>query len=225
MNPFLKLGILIAISLVAFKIAGFWPGIVCLAIVLYRALKILGITRSPSIFKGSFIEGVSFTKDYIGPYSESHKAFEEAQSLIKNFKLESYQVIGIYYDKPGSVDENKMRSSIGIYRSNRGLFAEKISDELERYCNEKGYNYNVLPNCTSLFSSWEFSTIFTLMIGIKKFYALLDKSLKDAVFRRNYRVKEEEIKVTIELYANDHTLQFYVPILNVSKFLIFKKDK
>lgn len=224
MNAYAKLGILLLVSLAAFKIAGFWPGIVCLCISVYKTLNIFGIIRNPSLFKGSFVEGVAFTKDYIGSYSTNQKAFEECNKIIKDFNLKDFHVIAIYYDKPGSVEENKMRSSIGIYKQNRG-FPDKLSDEVERYMKENGYNYNELPSCSSLYSSWEFVNMFSLLIGIKKFYTLLENQLKNKDFKRNFRVKEEEIKVNIELYISDHNVNFYVPLLNASKFLIFKKDK
>lgn len=224
MNTYLKLLILLGINALAFKIAGFWPGIICLAIVIYKVLSMFGITRNPSLFRGSFVEGITFTKDYFGPYSQNYKAFQDALTLIRNYQLKDFFVIAIYYDKPGSVEESKMRSSIGIYKKNKG-FPDKVSDELERYCAENGYNYNELPSCTSLYSSWDYSNMFTMMLGIKKFYSLLEKKLKDTAFKKSFRIKEEEIKVTIELYDSDTSMSFYVPLLNASKFLVFKKDK
>lgn len=225
MNGLVKIAILIALNIGAFFIAGKIAGLICTAIVLYKILNILGFTRSPSLFKGGINEGVVYTKDYIGPYSKVFgPACKECLGLIKDLKLKDYVVIGIYYDRPGTVEESKMRSSIGIYKKNVG-FPEKLPDATERILIDKGYNYNEFNSTNSLYSSWEYSNLMTLMMGIKKFYTLLDNKLKDAVFKRQYRVKEEEIKVCIEIYETDSKVVFYVPLIGASKFLFFKKDK
>ena len=67
------------------------------------------------MFLGYFDEGITFTKDYYGSYSTHHEAFCEASKLIQNYNLQNYIAIALYYDSPGSVEEDKLRSSIGIY--------------------------------------------------------------------------------------------------------------
>ena len=64
-----------------------------------------------------------------------------------------------------------------------------------------------------------------MIIGYIKFYKLLNNKLKDDFFKKQFRVNEKKIKVTIEVYEfHNNNMSFYVP-LNGESFMIFKKDK
>ena len=152
MNAYLKVLILIAIEILLFMKVGFWFGMIGLPIIIYKILNIFGITRRLTIFRGPFFKGTVFIKDYQGPFSKSKEAFQEASNLIRTFKLKDYILIGIYYDKPGDVEESKLRYSIGIYRKN----LDKPTDELESYCKSKGFYFAELPDTTSLYTTWEY---------------------------------------------------------------------
>lgn len=223
MNPFVLIGGALLIDIIIFKILGFWLGMIGLVSVVYLVLKELGIIRSIIPSKCSFIEGVAFTKDYVGPYNENQKAFQDALDITKKFNLTNFSIIALYYDSPEKTEKNKLRASIGIYRSYY-VSKEKVPDELERYCIENGYNKSILPNSMSLYSDWKFSNVFAMMQGIKKFYGMIGPNLKDPTFQRQFRFKEADIKVSIEVYEKDK-ICFYMPYMSVDKFLVFKKDK
>lgn len=227
MNEYFKLGILLLINLIMFKIGGLFGGLIGLAIVVIKTLNLFGLTRGISFGRGSIQEGIAYTKDYIGPYTANEKAFEDAMNLIETFKLEGFGLFAIYFDKPGEVEESKMRASIGIYKINRG-FPDKMSDEFERFISNNGYNYNELPLTTALSSEWKYFNRFTMMQGIKKYYEKLAYNLKDNGFLNTFRLKgkEKDLKVVIEYYdISKKVINFYVPFVNTSKFLVFKKDK
>ena len=231
MNPLIKIAILLLVDILIFRYIGVTFGVIGLLIISYRVLKLFGFFRNPSFFKGSFCEGIAFLKDYQGPYFKNRKAFEDALNLIKTFKLnepkdgkEKYVVIGIYYDKPGEVEESKLRYSVGIYQKNKG-FPEKPPRELETFCNSNDYYYAELPNASSLYSSWEYSNVFAMITGITKFNSGLKKNLNNPDFKRTYRIKDSDCKIIVELYETDSTIAFYAPLLNVDKFKLYKKDK
>ena len=200
--------------------------------ILVYALYILGFLRSPTIFRGSFVEGIVFLKDYQGSYNKNMAAFEEAAKIIKTFKLDQeekgkqkFGLIGIYYDRPGEVEESKLRCSIGIYQRNIG-FPEKPSRELESYCNENNYYYAELPSASSIYGEWKYPTFFTLTLGIKKFFSKLKKSINDASFLKSYRLNSNmKFDIIIEVYESDSKVSFYVPYFNVDKFRLYKSDK
>jgi hypothetical protein len=221
MSPFIKLLIFLCIDIYIFLHFGKLFGFVGLGIIIYRALNILGILRSPQIFRGAFNEGVAYLKDYQGSF-HNPEAYKEALYLIKTYKLKDFVVIGIFYDKPGEVPENKLRSSIGIYKKNVG-FADPVPKEFESYCQTNNYYYSEFPNTTCLYSSWEYSNFFTMMLGITKFYSIMKKNLEDAVFRKMYKIKENP-KVTIELYTSESKMEFHIPIVNEDKFFVYKKE-
>lgn len=225
MNPYIKLSLLVVVNLLCFKIAGLWFGLIATCIVVYKILSMLGILRNVSFYRGPFYEGVIFTKDYLGPYSQHEEAFKDAFKLIELYKLQDFVPIALFFDSHDKVEENKLRCSIGIYKKNVG-FADKLPDEFERYCENNGYNKAELPNATSIYTSWEFFNIYSLKMGIKKFNQLLKKSLNDANFKRTFNFNESKLKATVELYNKDfNNVEFFVPILNGDKFLVFKKDK
>ena len=231
MSVLLTLSICLAADFILFHFLGTIVGIIGLTLTIIYALNVFGFLRSPSMFRGSFVEGTAFLKDYQGSYSNNRAAFEEAEKIIKTFKLNEekdkykYGLIGIFYDRPGEVEESKLRCSIGIYKRNQG-FPEKPPRELESYCTENNYYYAELPTATSLYGEWKYPTFFTLTMGIKKFYAKLKESIKDTSFLRNYRLNSNmKFDIIIQLYESDSKVSFYVPYFNVDKFRLFKGDK
>ena len=216
-------GLYLIINLLAFKLGGFWLGLIALCIVIYKLLDMFGIIRNIIIYKGSFGDGIVFTKDYYGSYNNLQQAFNEAKKLISTYQLKDFLIIGIYYDKADSPDQNKLRSSIGIYKPNRG-FPDKVPEEFERYCQNNEYNKNELPNTSSLYASWDYFNTFTLITGIKKFKSTLYSKIKDPSFKRLFKVDESKVKIIVEVYK-EKEVNFYVPLLNVDKFMLFQKDK
>ena len=217
--------ILIGIDIFIFKYIGFYPGIIFLVVISYIFLKKLGFLRKPGIFRGNFPEGVVFLKDYQGPFYKANTAFKEASNLIKTFQLKDYAIIAFYYDRPGEVEESKLRYSVGIYKKNKG-FPDKPSGDLENHCKTNNYYYAELPNSSSLYSFWEYSNAFTLMLGIKKFYTILNNSLNDNDFRRTFKIQDKnfKIKVGVEVYESGSKMEFFIPLMNTEKFLLYKKD-
>ena len=221
MNPFIRLVLLLAVDIYIFMNFGKLYGFLGLGVIIFRFLHIFGFTRSPQIYRGAFSEGVAYLKDYQGSY-KNPEAYKEAAYLINTYKLKGFLVIGIFYDRPGEVPEEKLRSSIGIYRRNQG-FPDPVPKEFESYCQTNNYYSVDLPMNSCIYSTWEFSNSFTLVMGIMKFYALMKKNLEDAMFRKMYKIKENP-KVCIELYESESKLEFYIPIANEDKFLVYKKD-
>ena len=221
MNPFIRLVLLLAVDIYIFMNFGKLYGFLGLGVIIFRFLHIFGFTRSPQIYRGAFSEGVAYLKDYQGSY-KNPEAYKEAAYLINTYKLKGFLVIGIFYDKPGEVPEEKLRSSIGIYRRNQG-FPDPVPKEFESYCQTNNYYSADLPMNSCIYSTWEFSNSFTMVMGIMKFYALMKKNLEDAMFRKMYKIKENP-KVCIELYESESKLEFYIPIANEDKFLVYKKE-
>ena len=221
MNFLLKVIILISIDVLLFYKFGFLAGIIGLPIIIWRILLIFGITKKITFFKGPFIKGTVFLKDYQGSYYKSKPAFEEANNIIKSFNLQNYSIIGVYYDKPGETDESKLRYSIGIYKKN----LDKPDSSLESYCNSKDYYYAELPDSNCLYSSWDYSNLFAMMLGISKFNFGLKQKLKDADFKKTFRIKDTDCKIIVELYDNNSSIKFFAPLTNVEQFQLYKKDK
>ena len=218
----LKYAILLVVDLVIFKYIGFIPGLIGLAIIAYRVSDAIGFTRSIKFYRGAFVEGTVYTKDYTGSYKNIGSKFEEVQKILERFKLEkAYSLISIYYDCPGKSDvpEDKHRACIGIYKKKTSDFIHS-NEEFEKYVLENGYKKNTIPSSSSLFSDWYFVNSFSLMYGIKKFYNELGTSFTDPQFKKDYKLKGDNIKVSVELYETKDTVKFYIPTVNEEKFMI-----
>ena len=222
MNPFLKFFILICIDIYIFTKFGKIYGFLGLGIILYRFLDMLGIIRSPKIFRGAFPEGIVYLKDYQGKPYNSPEALKEAADLIKNYKLNNYLIIVIFYDRPGEIPFEKQRCSVGIYKKNTG-FPDPVPKEFENYCKANNYYSVELPNTTCIFSRWDFTNGFAMITGYVKFRKIINDSLKDAVFRKMYRVNESS-SIVVELFASESRLEFYIPTVNEDKFLVYRKE-
>ena len=221
MNPFLKLIIFIAIDIYIFKSFGKIYGFLGLGIIIYRFLNTIGFLRSPKIYRGAFNEGVVYLKDYLGNYYNP-EAFKEVLNLIKTYDLKDFSVIGIYYDRPNKFSDAQYRSSIGIYRKNSG-FPEPVPKEFEDYCKANNYYSAEFPTTSSVYSSWEYSNYFTMLIGIRKFYSIINKGMEDASFRKMYRITEKS-KISIELYSTESKVEFFIPTVDEEKFNVYKKE-
>lgn len=225
MNGYIRIALLFIINFICFKLVGFWFGIISSFIVIYRILTLIGITRTPIIYRGFFIDGISYTKDYLGPYSKHQEAFMEAGKLIETYKLKNFVVIALYYDSPSTIEESKLRSSIGIYKKNIAK-SEEIPEDFEKYCEQNGYNKNELPRADAIYSNWDYFNFISMMIGIQKFYKLINNKLKDEYFKKQYKVDEKKLKAFIEVYeCHNNSMSFYVPITKGDNFMVFKKDK
>jgi hypothetical protein len=221
MNPYLKLIIFIAIDIYIFKNFGKIFGFLGLGIIIYRLLNFIGLLRSPKIYRGAFNEGVVYLKDYLGKYYNP-EAFKEALDLIKTYDLKNFIVIGIYYDRPDNSPDSQYRSSIGIYCKNSG-FPDKMPEEFENFCKENNYYSVEFPTTSSVYSSWEYSNYFTMMMGILKFYSIIKKGLEDASFRKMYRISEKS-KISIELYSTESKMEFFIPTVDEDKFNVYRKE-
>ena len=221
MNLFLKYIFFIAIDIYIFRNFGKLFGFLGLGIIIYRLLSVLGFLRSPKIYRGSFNEGVAYLKDYKGKYFNPN-AFKEALDLIRKYNLEGFVLIGIYYDRPGNIPETEYKSSIGIYRRNVG-FPDPVPKEFEDFCEKNNYYFAELPSTSSVYSEWEYSNHFIMMMGILKFYKNIKLGLEDASFRKMYKISEKS-NICVELYVNETKIEFYIPYVNEDKFMLYRKE-
>ena len=226
MNPQLRIILLLIINICCFYFGGFRAGIISLFIVIYRLLSIFGITTTPQIFQNHFSSGICYVKNYTGSYSSHVDAFINVDKIIKEKNLNDFSIIGLYYDNPETVKEDKLRCSIGLYIKNEGGCS--LSPEDEKFLINDGFKKHELVDSKSLYICWNYINVFSMMIGIRKCYALMRKKMKSKHFMESFQIKEEQIKVSIEIYDNfygNKNIHFYVPFENGDKFLIYQNDK
>jgi len=227
---FLKYLLFFVIDFCIFCKFGMNLGIIGLAIIIFRILRDVGYLRNVTFAKGSIFEGIAFLKDYKCSFAYLEHAFKDASNMIDRFNLKEknkeFYVIAIYYDIL-TTKEDEMKCSIGIYQKNIG-FEEKQKEELEQYCRENGYNKFELPTQSSLYSSWEISTIFnkiSMFLGIRTFFASFKANIKNADFIKSYKLKEEKCNTVIQIIEHNKNITFSVPKIDETKFHFYAKDK
>ena len=224
MNFYIRLIILCAITLFLGHNMGIKGFLIGIGITIYKVLNSIGLIRSVNISKLSFTGGLIYYKEYTGSYKKIGQNFSELSNIIKKFKLSDYYIIGIYYDKPNETKEENQKAVYGIYKKvNVKNF--KPNEDLEKYMTEEKFNKAELSNTNSLYTSWEYINTFSMILGISKFYQTLDKSLKDKQFTKQYRIKEDQIKLCIELYDSENSMSFFIPLINHEQFMLHKDLK
>lgn len=227
MHPLITIFIFILLDMILFKFTGFWGGLLILEIIIYKLFKVFGLYHKQNFLRGSFLGGVSYTKNYIGidHNDKNQLAFIEAENIIKNFNSKDFCLIVLYYDIPFNCDEKKLHYSVGVFKKNTGNLENEKSKEIENYCVKNGYDKKELPSVISLYSNWEYCDNYTMKLGIKKHYNTLQKNLNDENFKKAFNIKNNtDIKVFIELYKPDTYINFHVPLEYTEKFLMFKRE-
>jgi len=227
MNFYIRLIVLLVITIFLGYNMGLTGFLLGIGITIYKVLNSIGLIRSINISKLSFTGGLIYYKEYTGSYKKIGQNFEELNKIIKKFKLSDYYIIGIYYEKPNESNENNQKAVYGIYKK-INIKNFKPNEDLEKFLTEEKFIKAKLLNTNSLYASWEYINMFSMLLGISKFYKTLDESLKDKDFKRQYRIKEDQFKLSIELYDSENSISFFIPLINHEQFMLhkdLKKDK
>ncbi len=136
-----------------------------------------------------------------GPYKGVKKVADRIyRSLLKDEKIETIRGFGIYYDKPGEVEESKLRSIAGC------LIEEKDLGRVPEL--EKKYHVGELPAETYLFVEFPYKGGMSLMLGIFKVYP----KLADYMAKKNYAPVP-----MMEIYDVPAGKIYYIAPVNVKK--------
>ncbi len=138
---------------------------------------------------------------HTGPYKNSKDVADRIyRSLLKDEKIETKRGFGIYYDKPGDVEESRLRSISGCILEEKDL---KKVPELE-----KKYRVGELPAERYLFVEFPFKGGMSIMLGIIKVYPKLAA----------YMVEKNYAPVPMmEIYDVPNSRLFYIAPVNVKK--------
>ena len=111
-------------------------------------------------------------REMIGDYSKSGDLMKAVNDeLVNDYDMIINQNIGIYYDNPDEVVENKMRSDIGciVNTDDVNKLSELSKSFLVKKCPKQEYLSVQLP----------YKGFFSIMIGIFRVYPAMDDYLDD----------------------------------------------
>lgn len=136
------------------------------------------------LFHAGFFAGVSITEKEVGPYTLVYEDFIGAykntpkvqdkiyNSLLNDYKIETYKGFGIYYDNPKEVPEEKLRSEIGC------ILEEKDSARIEEL-KAKNFKIKEFPKTNAVVVEFPFNSSLSIIAGIMKVYPKLGEYRKE----------------------------------------------
>ena len=231
MSPEIRIFILLLINLLCYYLLGFHIAAFSFLITIYRVLSIYKITTTPHLFQNNFRAGICYIKDYTGGYTSHSDVWAYMCKLKEEKNLNDFSLIALYYDQPqkDKEKEKQQRCSIGFYLKNDADENIHVPEEIEKclIVEEKFRKHN-LVGAKSIYCCWDYFNSFTMMLGIKKFYSLIQKKINSKKFMNAYNIKKEQINVGIEVYENffgEQNIHFYFPFQNNDKFFLYGKEK
>ncbi|XP_078270481.1 testis-expressed protein 264 homolog [Rhinoraja longicauda] len=107
-----------------------------------------------------------------GPYREAASLFTESTSIAPKLSC-----IGVYYDDPQQVPEEKLRYIVGSILSEGD---EKPSDELVKLYEKFGFKIFSFPEVTHVvMTTFPFTTFLSLLLAIYRVYPVLNNYIKE----------------------------------------------
>lgn len=140
---------------------------------IWLLLSQLGFFREVIVQEKAMGPYMMVYEKHIGDYQESgviqKKIYDE---LISKANIETFKGVGIYYDDPGEVATDKLRSEIGCILE---------EDDLEKIDMLKDMNFHIkeIASAKYLYAEFPYKNSLSIFMGIIKVYPVLKKYIAD----------------------------------------------
>jgi hypothetical protein len=118
-------------------------------------------------------------EEHVGDYGKTGDIMMRVHdSIEKDFKIKPDKAFGLYYDDPGKVSKDKLRSDIGCIIDDKdagALNAIKTKFKIKKY-----------KKINSIVAEFPFRNMFSIFIGMYRVYPRLDKYIKDKGYKMDY---------------------------------------
>jgi hypothetical protein len=136
--------------------------------------------------------------EHTGPYSRVYPVIQNVEKLAKENQVDYESTFGIYYDNPGLVAKEKLRSILGVIVNDKGLAKAKelLKDGKLKYrtTNEQSYAKTGFP----------YKNMLSIFIAINKVYPAFNQYAKDQKFPDMvYKEKDYENDFIMEIYQKN----------------------
>lgn len=140
--------------------------------------------------------------EHTGPYNKIGTVLDKVNRALSNTKIKPGPMAGIYYDDPGSVPEDKLRSAAGY------LIEEQALADFDP--EKHGLNVLNLPERKYIHTSFPNTNPFSMVIGISKVYPAIRKHIKDNGYQTySYSVEDYKKAFGMEIYYDDR-IEYYM---------------
>ncbi|MBN1897634.1 MAG: GyrI-like domain-containing protein [Spirochaetes bacterium] len=135
-------------------------------------------------------------QEYTGDYKNASMIIDQVYQALKDEKVEPLLGFGIYYDRPGKVKKEELKSDLGC------ILEKKDYGRIEHL--EKKFNVKKFSRTNCIVASLPFNNQFSIMIGIVRVYPRLfkylsQKGLKGGPVMEIYNIPEKKIIYIIPL--------------------------
>lgn len=223
MHTLIRIFLLLIISFCCFHFVSFGTGIISIIISIYCLLVIFGVLKKVQIFQNHFPPGICYLKVYQNSNSNIGDIFNQLNQFKKDNKLGDFLLIAFYYNEPGSFSQKKEKCSLGLYQKGN----INNPKELDEIFVKQGFIKHELVDTKCIYCCWDYFFNFSLNIGKRKFYKLMEKKFKSNNFTEAFKIDVIDIKVSIEIYDSfeDNRVYFYIPFKNVEKYNLLEKNE
>lgn len=212
--------LLLVANLLLFIFGSIKIGVLGLSLTFIYFTYKLGLFTQIKYYRGNFPKSEIYYIEYQGMYRNIGEKFMSICEILDKFKLrenEHFSNIGIYYDNPNAiVDQTQCRAVIGILKENNYKNYPQEA-EFEDYMKQKKFKKAVLPDSTSVASTFILNYMIAMFVAIKKFYGGLENNMKREEFRRQYGISD--FTFSVEVYQKN-LLKFFIPVKNTQDFCL-----
>ena len=167
--------------------------IIVIVILLVAWLAYMGIFGSVKVTEREMGPYTIVYDNYVGPYANTMKVFEKVYKAVKSVSVESVAGIGIYYDIPGKVASDKLRSSCGAVIDPKDI--RKI------YPLRKQFKVMALPKKMSMVAEFPIRNSLSFMIGPMKGYPAIMNYMKEKGYKMAMPYEYYDMKTNKILYV------------------------
>jgi len=141
--------------------------VVVLAIVAAGLLAYMGVFSKVTVSEEKTGPYTYAYEQFVGPYSKTGPVFAYMCSSLKKDGVKTTKSLGVYYDDPKTVPQDKLKSDCGCVIENADL--AKLPKLLEKY------TIRTLPAKNRIVATFPLRNMFSYMIGPMKVYPVLNK--------------------------------------------------
>jgi hypothetical protein len=146
--------------------------IASIGVMIFSTLAYNGAFKTVVVQKGQQGGHLLIGLDHKGSYQKIATVFDKVKQIQQSEKLDSSLFVGVYFDDPASVEEEKLRSFAGfaIKDSATGLKLLENHPNLHFQTIEKRYSY---------FTEMETPNMISMILAVIKAYPALGEKIKE----------------------------------------------
>jgi hypothetical protein len=149
--------------------------IAVLALLLVLFLAYMGMIFPLKTYESKMGPYTIAYESYIGPYGETGPVFTKVYESVKADGIETTKGLGIYYDDPGKVSADKLRSDCGIVIEQSDLAKfNKV---------RRKYNVKKLPQKDSIVIEFPIRNALSYFMGPMRAYPALTKYVEEKGYK------------------------------------------